>query len=97
MEVKVFFRVGCREILVAFDNNHTDGCIAKRIMDAPLEHALEQMSKTLIPASNMKAIVDAQRCVDDAPEKEVETNEAMYKISLACCSKVGEQADKKIT
>ena len=66
--------VAC-EILVAFDSKHTDGCIAKRIMDAPLEHALEHRSKTLIPASDMKENVDAQRCVDDAPEKEVETNE----------------------
>ena len=42
------------EILVAFDSKHTDGCKAKRIMDAPLEHALEHMSKTLMPATDMK-------------------------------------------
>ena len=56
-------------------SKHTDGCIAKRIMNAPLEHALEHMSKRLMPRTDMKANVEAQRCVDDAPEKEVETNE----------------------
>ena len=44
-------------------------------MDALLEHALEQMSKTLMPASDTKANGEAQKCVDDAPAQEVETNE----------------------
>ena len=42
--------VAC-EIMVVFDSKHTDGFKAKRMMDAPLEHALEQMSKTLMPAT----------------------------------------------
>ena len=39
-----------------------------------MEHALEQMSKTLMPASDTKN-GEAQKCVDDAPAQEVETNE----------------------
>ena len=58
---------------MAFDNTRTDGCKAKRIMDAP---TLEQMSKTLMPATYMRANVEAQTCVDDAPAQEVETNDA---------------------
>ena len=37
---------------------------------------LEQVSKTLMPATDMRANVEAQTCVDDAPAQEVETNDA---------------------
>ena len=44
-------------------------------MDAPLEHALEQMSQTLIPTTDMNANGEAKKCVDDASAQKVETNE----------------------